>query len=171
MKPIKGYEGIFSISKNGRVWSHRRLVVSGIKYSAVTETGGGFLKSRINNHGYLVIHLSHKGKQKNLYIHRLVALSYIPNPENKPQVNHIDGNPLNNKISNLEWCTPKENVHHAIKIGLFEESKKRMRLDFVPNGRCKACGVYIQSKKNKIYCTLTCCRLFQSNPTGLGNWW
>jgi hypothetical protein len=57
-------------------------------------------------------------KHKGVRVHRMVALAYIPNPENKPQVNHIDGNPKNNNVSNLEWCNASENVTHSYKLGL-----------------------------------------------------
>lgn len=58
------------------------------------------------------------GKQTNLFVHRIIAELYLSNPENLPQVNHIDGNPLNNSISNLEWCSQRDNNIHAIKTGL-----------------------------------------------------
>ena len=65
------------------------------------------------------------GKRKRFYIHRLVAELYISNPDNKPYVNHIDGNPKNNRCENLEWCTPLENVEHASKIlGVMQQYKK-----------------------------------------------
>jgi len=74
---------------------------------------------KTSRHGkYLITTITIEGKQKHLYVHRLVAETFIPNPENKPCVNHIDGNSKNNNIGNLEWCTYAENVHHAYKIGL-----------------------------------------------------
>lgn len=66
--------------------------------------------------GYLYVDLYNGNKRARKYIHRLVAETYIPNPQNKPYVNHIDGNPHNNLVENLEWCTPLENVEHASKI-------------------------------------------------------
>lgn len=72
---------------------------------------GRILRQSDSERGYKVI--SYCGKQYK--VHRLVALKYIPNPENKPQVNHIDGNKQNNNVSNLEWCTNKENMEHAYR--------------------------------------------------------
>ncbi len=67
--------------------------------------------------GYKVYHLRNKKILKRERIHRLVAKAFIPNPENKPQVNHIDSNRINNHFSNLEWVTNSENLHHAIRVG------------------------------------------------------
>ena len=68
--------------------------------------------------GYLQVGLCKDNQQKNFLVHRLVALAFIPNPNGKPQINHRDGNKLNNHVSNLEWCTPSENQRHAYDTGL-----------------------------------------------------
>jgi hypothetical protein len=78
------------------------------------------LKPRRTSTGYLQTELFIKGNRKIWALHRLVALAFIDNPENKPQVNHIDGNKLNNHIDNLEWATAKENMQHAWDTGLFD---------------------------------------------------
>ena len=75
--------------------------------------------------GYLIVTLCHEGVRKNKRVHRLIAESFIPNPQNKAHVNHIDGNKLNNTITNLEWNTPKENTNHSIKSGLHDPSRLR----------------------------------------------
>lgn len=66
--------------------------------------------------GYPSVSLFRDGKQYKLLLHRLLALAFIPNPENKPQINHIDGDKQNNDLSNLEWCTSSENLTHAIQV-------------------------------------------------------
>ena len=73
------------------------------------------------------VHLVANGNSKLVVIHRLVAKAFIPNPQNKAQVNHIDGNKKNNNVRNLEWCTNQENVIHAINIGLIDLEKLKNR--------------------------------------------
>ena len=72
------------------------------------------------NKKYTVVTYTESGKQTSYYVHRLVAEAFIPNPDDKPQVNHKDGNPSNNNVENLEWVTSKENVAHAYEIGLIK---------------------------------------------------
>lgn len=73
--------------------------------------------------GYRRVVLMKDGKTIDALVHRLIAQTFIPNPENKPEVNHKDGNKKNNSVFNLEWCTHKENVHHAMKTGLKNDRK------------------------------------------------
>lgn len=75
----------------------------------------GHIKTPCSNRGYLYVDLYNHGRHQKEYVHRLVAKAFIPNPNNKPYINHIDGNSHNNVVENLEWCTPLENVEHASK--------------------------------------------------------
>jgi len=77
-----------------------------------------------DKHGYKTFHLKQDGRAKGVKIHRLVAMAFIPNPENKPCVNHIDNNPGNNRVDNLEWCTMQENTDWMIKQGRFKRTKE-----------------------------------------------
>ena len=81
---------------------------------------------RIKDTGYYQITLSLGGRSKKhtFKIHRLVAEQFIPNPDNLPQVNHIDGNKLNNCVDNLEWCNQSHNIQHAMALGLYPQSRK-----------------------------------------------
>ena len=76
------------------------------------------LNNCLSTTGYLVVGIHKKGKRKNWPIHKLVALSFLPNADKKPQINHKDGNKTNNNINNLEWVTAKENAQHAWDMGL-----------------------------------------------------
>lgn len=89
-----------------------------------------YLKGSIKNTGYKMALLSIDGKKKDYAIHRLVAEAFIPNPNNKPVVNHKDGNKLNNCVSNLEWTTYSENRTHAVKTGLSSNRGKQKKYEF-----------------------------------------
>ncbi len=115
MKDIIGFEGKYKISEDGEIWSVKR---------------NKFLKPFHKNGGYvricLYVEKDKKIKGIQYSVHRLVAQTFIPNPLNYPQINHKDGNKTNNKVSNLEWCTPSQNQKHAYLTGL---SKKKFGED------------------------------------------
>ena len=115
-KSISGYPD-YEVSNLGNVRSLDRVV---FHRNGNLNLKGKPIKMRIKNYGYVM--LMEKGVSNNFYIHRLVALAFITNPENKSQVNHIDGNKFNNILSNLEWNTPKENLSHARINGLMNQN-------------------------------------------------
>lgn len=118
-KDIEGYEGYYQVSNLGRVKSLRRW--SGTQYYNREK----IIKPWLTIKGYYRVQLSRNGVYKNFFLHRLVAEAFIPNPKNKPQVNHIDGNTKNYSISNLEWATARENVQHACDTGLKKNYGKK----------------------------------------------
>lgn len=81
------------------------------------------LQPELTNNGYLRVRLYKDGKAKRFSVHRLVATAFISNPDGKPQVNHRDGHPLNNHVSNLEWATAHENMRHAYETGLVKKTE------------------------------------------------
>ena len=97
-RAISGYEGLYSATTDGRIYSERNKK---------------FLKPADNGKGYFIVNLCRNGKLKTYKVHRLVAMTWIPNPENLPCINHKDENKLNNKVSNLEWCTYKYNNNYG----------------------------------------------------------
>lgn len=107
---VPNYDGLYTISKDGTVTSKERQIVKGDHIATLKEK---ILKHRVDKDGYLYVGLSRDSKVNNFKIHRLLATVWIPNPENKPCVNHIDGNKMNNSLDNLEWVTHKENEHHS----------------------------------------------------------
>lgn len=98
MKDIKGYEGLYAITEDGKVWSYSKK---------------DWKAQSLNQSGYLVVDLWKNNTRKLFTVHRLVAEAYIPNSENYPVVNHKDKNKQNNRVQNLEWCTISYNNKHG----------------------------------------------------------
>jgi hypothetical protein len=108
-KDVKGYEGLYQVSNLGRIKSIIRK--------------GKILSNK--SHRYISVIFYKNKLRKNIRVHRLVAGAFIPNPENKPQVNHIDGNKKNNNVNNLEWNTQLENIRHAYRTGIKSNKPKQ----------------------------------------------
>lgn len=136
----------YSISSDGRVKNkHGRL-----------------LKPCFEN-GYYTYRLSYNGIVKGVRAHRLVAMAFIPNPENKPQVNHIDGNRINNQVENLEWVTAQENAQHAVSAGLHRSGRNRAVIQYNMSGQKMMCFQSIEEAVKQTGClsskiSLCCCR-------------
>lgn len=114
-KDIKGYEGLYMVSNQGEI---------------LTKSYRGTGKSKLlrlfdDGRGYCMVSLYKEGKIKPTRVHRIVAETFIPNPNRFPQINHIDGNKKNNNTNNLEWCTAKENIRHAWRNGLAKMTEER----------------------------------------------
>ena len=107
-KPIQEFNGEYEVSNLGRVRSMKRYkgVVGRIMPQTIQRTGYYAVTFHMNNKAYC------------RKVHRLVIEAFTPNPDNLPTINHIDGNKLNNHVSNLEWCTYQENMQHAVRTGL-----------------------------------------------------
>lgn len=100
MKAITGYEGLYSVTEDGRIYSHRR---------------NKYLATRKHPRGYLQASLWKDGKEQGFLVHRLVAQAYLPLADGQEFINHKDFDRTNNKVSNLEWCTQAENVQHSTR--------------------------------------------------------
>lgn len=127
MKDIEGYEGLYAITVDGQVWSYK---------------SNRFLSLIDAKDGYLKVGLYKDGKQRTFQVHRLVGEAYIPNPENKPQINHLDENKRNNHVSNLAWATAKENSNYGTRNARCMESRKKT---------CSRSG-YVSPIKKSVYC-------------------
>ena len=111
-KPVIGFEGLYEVSSCGRVKTVPHYTKRGnSEHASVKER---LLKFFLSEKGYYCIKLRKDGRAIHRKVHRLVAEAFIPNPENKPQIDHIDTNKLNNEVLNLRWATPSENKNNAL---------------------------------------------------------
>lgn len=113
-KDIEGYENLYQVSNMGRVRSYDKI-----------DSMGRYVKGRLlsltpDKDGYLHASLSKNGNNKKYKVHRLVCKAFIPNPENKSEIDHINGDKTDNRVENLKWCTHKENMNNPLTLDIFK---------------------------------------------------
>ena len=120
LRKIPGYE--YKIDKTGNIYNK----------------SGAKMKTWVSPQGYMRVGLRRNGSKKQFFVHRLIAITYIPNPSGLPIINHIDGDKLNNNVGNLEWCTHSHNSRHAQKLGLTKVKKLvHSTVDGYVNWKCR----------------------------------
>lgn len=131
-KDLTGYIGIYQVSNNGRVKSLSRNIAR--KNGQIAKVKEAILKPGIDRYGYHLVVLCNNGTKRTTTIHRLVAAAFIPNPDNLPEIDHIDGDRANNHADNLRWSTRKQNSNNPISIeryrkaGIIQKPYKQLQI-------------------------------------------
>lgn len=115
-KTLSDFDGLYAVSNKGRVVSFARAYMKTSNNSVVMyHKNHKLLLPRLREDNYYDVNIIVDGKRKKVLLHRLLATAFIPNPNNYPHIDHIDGNPSNNELSNLRWCTPKMNANNPVR--------------------------------------------------------
>ena len=134
LKDIPGYEGLYAASRDGRIWSYPKWGSSKnglwLKQQKYTNS-----KDRVKPRSHYNVPLRKNGKRSLLQVHRLIGLTYIPNPDNLPQINHQNCNPLINDVDNLEWSDGFGNMQHAQENGLIPQHTEKQTKTRSQNGK------------------------------------
>jgi len=133
-KPVKDYDGFYEVSNLGRV----RSISGKIR----------ILNGNLSSMCYIKVHFSKLKVKKFHLLHRLIAIAFIENPENKPCINHVNGVKTDNRVENLEWCTMKENIIHAYKTGLINKKGEKSGRATITNE--DAIAVYNSKEKTAV---------------------
>lgn len=128
-KDIPGYEGLYQASNLGNIKSLKREHYIPSINKKIWILKEKILKQALCKDGYKIVVLTRNKKRKTYTVHKLIAMTFIPKIKNKTQVNHKDGNKLNNSIKNLEWCNNSENIRHAYNNNLIDITKKYKKIN------------------------------------------
>lgn len=131
-KDVVGYEGIYEVSNYGRIRTHKDKTTTNSK-NTTRKWQQRYLKDKTPNGRNVRVELWKNGKSTSYLVHRIVAQAFIPMIYGKQDINHIDGNPKNNRVDNLEWCNHLENNRHAYENGLIKISS-RIKLTSMASG-------------------------------------
>ena len=136
-KDIKGYEGFYQVSNLGRVRSLERDIYC--SNGAVHHLKEKILAPFLDKDGYQTVSLYLNGKDKTIFVHRLVAEAFIPNPENKSQINHKNEVKNNNVVENLEWCTASYNINYGTRTERSVQNRRSYKLGNHPRAKVVFC--------------------------------
>lgn len=123
-RDVVGYEGYYQVSSLGRVRSLTRNIFNG---KVFFKKAGKMMRITVGKNQYCRVTLTKDAKQVQWYVHRLVAMAFLPNPDNLPEVDHIDANPSNNRLTNLRWVTKHENMNHIMELGHHYDGSSNLR--------------------------------------------
>lgn len=139
MRPIKGYEGLYSITEDGKVWSHSKYRGEDGKFLRTWQKPNKYLSATLYKEGY-----------RTFLVHRLVGIAYIKNPKTLPQINHINGIRDDNRVENLEWVNNSGNMQNAILRGTFQRKGSKHPLSKLTEKQVKRIRqIYRQGMKNQ----------------------